>query len=228
MSAVLVCAARSLVPVWHSVTVAFSVRRVSSRPRARPTVIPRPMTVTSAPAMPPRSGAAVRDAARRARQRAGLAEHQLAEVDRVQPVRVLGRIHPVEHGVGVQPGRQRQLDDVPGAGRIGVQFVDHRLHLRLGRVGGQVPPDGRDPDLRAVPVLAVHVGAAAGIVADQDRAEPGHGAGRAACGGGSARGQRGHPLRQAGPYFRGQGLAVKHLCGHAPSFRVSGKSAGRR
>ena len=50
MSAVLVCAARSLVPVWHSVTVAFSVRLVSSRPRARPTVIPRPMTVTSAPA----------------------------------------------------------------------------------------------------------------------------------------------------------------------------------
>ena len=51
MSAVLVCAARSLVPVWQSVTVAFSVRRVSSRPRARPTVIPRPMTVTSAPAI---------------------------------------------------------------------------------------------------------------------------------------------------------------------------------
>ena len=50
MSAVLVCAARSLVPVWHWVTVAFSVRRVSSRPSARPTVIPRPMTVTSAPA----------------------------------------------------------------------------------------------------------------------------------------------------------------------------------
>ena len=50
MSAVLVCAARSLVPVWHRVTVAFSVRRVSSRPSARPTVIPRPMTVTSAPA----------------------------------------------------------------------------------------------------------------------------------------------------------------------------------
>ena len=51
MSAVLVCAARSLVPVWQSVTVAFSVRLVSSRPSARPTVIPRPTTVTSAPAM---------------------------------------------------------------------------------------------------------------------------------------------------------------------------------
>ena len=34
MSAVLVCAARSLVPVWHNVTVAFSVRLVRSRPSA--------------------------------------------------------------------------------------------------------------------------------------------------------------------------------------------------
>ena len=113
------------------------------------------------------------DPARRARQRAGLTQDQLAQVGRVQAIRVLGRVHPVEHGVGVEPGGQRQLDDVPGAGRIGVQFVDHRLHLRLGGVGGQVPADGRDPDLSAVPVLAVHVGAAAGIVADQDRAEPG-------------------------------------------------------
>ena len=42
--------ARSFVPVWHSVTVAFSLRRVSSRPSGRPTVTPRPITVTSAPA----------------------------------------------------------------------------------------------------------------------------------------------------------------------------------
>ena len=32
MSALRTCAARSRVPVWHSVTVAFSLRRVSSRP----------------------------------------------------------------------------------------------------------------------------------------------------------------------------------------------------
>jgi len=47
------------------------------------------------------------DAARRARQRARLAEDQLAEVGRVQPVRVLGRVHQVQHGVGVKPGGQR-------------------------------------------------------------------------------------------------------------------------
>ncbi len=37
------------VPVWHRVTVAFSVRRVSSSPSGRPTVTPRPTTQTSAP-----------------------------------------------------------------------------------------------------------------------------------------------------------------------------------
>ena len=51
MSAREVWPARSLVPVWHKVTVAFSLRRVSSSPSARPTVIPRPITVTSAPAI---------------------------------------------------------------------------------------------------------------------------------------------------------------------------------
>ena len=43
------CAARSWVPVWHSVTVAFSVRRLRMRPIGRPTVVPRPMTTASAP-----------------------------------------------------------------------------------------------------------------------------------------------------------------------------------
>ena len=38
-------------PVWHSVTVAFSERRVSSSPSGRPTVTPRPITTTSAPAI---------------------------------------------------------------------------------------------------------------------------------------------------------------------------------
>ena len=51
MSALRMWAARSRVPVWHRVTVAFSVRRVSSRPSGRPTVIPRPTTTTSAPAI---------------------------------------------------------------------------------------------------------------------------------------------------------------------------------
>ena len=163
------------------------------------------------------------DAARGARQRARLAQDQLAQVGRVQAVRVLGRVHPVEHGMGVKTGGQRQLDDVPGAGRIGVQLVDHRLHLRLGRVGGQVPADGRDPDLRAVPVLAVHVGAAAGIIADQHRAEPGYPAGRRA-----AAAAPPPAAASSARICRGGGLAVEYLCGHASSFLLSGRSAGPR
>src|SRR6478672_2075341 len=51
MSARRTWAARSRVPVWHRVTVAFSLRRVSISPSGRPTVSPRPMTHTSAPAI---------------------------------------------------------------------------------------------------------------------------------------------------------------------------------
>ena len=106
MSACRTWAARSRVPVWHSVTVAFSVRRVSSSPSGRPTVRPRPTTTTSAPAICDVVPAQQLDAAdRRARQRAGLAEHQLAEVDRVQAVDVL---------VGVDPRQQRELVEPGG------------------------------------------------------------------------------------------------------------------
>src|SRR6478672_6900718 len=51
MSAWRTSAARSLVPVWHSVTVAFSLLRVRMSPSGRPTVRPRPMTTTLAPAI---------------------------------------------------------------------------------------------------------------------------------------------------------------------------------
>ena len=51
MSAWLVSAGRSRVAVWHNVTVAFSERRVSSSPSGLPTVTPRPITTTCAPAI---------------------------------------------------------------------------------------------------------------------------------------------------------------------------------
>ena len=51
MSACRVSAGRSRVPVWHKVTVAFSERRVNMRPSGRPTVTPRPITTTCAPAI---------------------------------------------------------------------------------------------------------------------------------------------------------------------------------
>ena len=46
MSAFFVCIVKSFVPVCVRVTVAFSCLRVSNNPSGRPTVNPRPMTVT--------------------------------------------------------------------------------------------------------------------------------------------------------------------------------------
>ena len=174
MSAPRVCAARSLVPVWHSVTVAFSLRRVSSRPSD---AAHGDAAADRRSRRRPRSGRHTGAAVRRCRAgctAAGrLAEYQLAEIDRLQPVGVLGRVDQVQHRLRVQAGRQRQLDDVAGAGRIRVQLGDGILDLLLGGIRGQVPADADDPDLGAVPVLAVDVGAAAGIIADQDGAEAG-------------------------------------------------------
>ena len=83
------------------------------------------------------------DALGRARQRPWLAEHQLAEVDRLQAVGVLVRVDQAEHALRVQAGRQRQLHDVAGAGRVGVQLGDRRPRLAAARRGRQVPADAR-------------------------------------------------------------------------------------
>ena len=111
-------------PVWHSVTVAFSLRRVSSRPSGRPTVMPRPTITTSAPAIghvvPAQQ---LDDAQRGARQRRRGAEHEPAEVGRVQAVGVLVRVDQLQDRVLVDALGQRQLHDVAGAGRVLVELA---------------------------------------------------------------------------------------------------------
>ena len=74
------------------------------------------------------------------------------------------------------------------------------------RGGGQVPPDRGDAHLRAVPVLAGHVGARARVVPDQDRAETGHDA---------AGGERRHPLLQVRLDLGCGRLAVQDRRAHA-------------
>src|SRR5208282_2386760 len=75
---------------------------------------------------------------------------QLAQVERVQAVRVLGRVHAVQHPLRVEPLGQRQLDQEAGAGRIAVRVVpdQHRAQARrdaapgqLGHPAGEVLPD---------------------------------------------------------------------------------------
>jgi hypothetical protein len=69
----------------------------------------------------------------------------------------------------LRPLRQRQLDEIAGAGRVGVQVVDGRLDVGLGGVGRQIAPDRHDAHVGAVAVFAVDVGPGAGIIADEDR-----------------------------------------------------------
>jgi hypothetical protein len=113
------------------------------------------------------------DAARRARQRAGDAEHELAEVGRVQPVGVLVGVDQLQHAVGVDVRRQRQLHDEAGAGVVLVERDHRRLDLLLRRGGRELHPERGDADLGAVAVLARDVRVAARVVPDQDRAETG-------------------------------------------------------
>src|SRR5215470_16011990 len=158
------------------------------------------------------------DAMRRARQRALLAQHELAQVDRVQPVGVLGRVHQVQHALVVQPGGQRKLDDVPGAGLVLVELEHRLLDLRLRGVGLQIPADRGDAHLRAVPVLARDVRVRTWVVPDQDRAKPRHD---------PAGGQRGHPLLQVRLDLRGGCLPVQNRCAHRQQ-APSGRNAGPR
>src|SRR5215216_829081 len=69
------------------------------------------------------------DATRSAWQRARRSQHQLAEVDRMQAVGILLRIDQCERSVVIQAAGQWQLDDIAGAGRVGVQLGDYRGKL---------------------------------------------------------------------------------------------------
>ena len=69
--------------------------------------------------------------------------------------------------------RQRELDDVAGAGVIGVELIDDDLEFFLRDIGRQVLADGLDAELFAVAVLHLHVGLGAGVLADQDGGEAG-------------------------------------------------------
>ena len=183
MSALRTCAARSRVPVWQSVTVAFSLRRVRRRPSGRPTVTPRPTTTTSAPAI----GTSWR---RSSSTMPYGVQGSGAALPRTSQPRFVGCSPSASFAGSIRPrmscslicAGERQLDDVAGAGGVGVQPVDVRLDLGLGRGVRQVHADRGDAHLGAVLVLAGDVPPRAGVVADEDRAEPGDHAPLAECG----------------------------------------------
>ena len=76
----------------------------------------------------------------------------------MQPVGVLAGVDALQRGVLVEVLRQRQLHDVARAFGVGVELVDGLVELGLADVGGKVAADRIDAHLRAVGVLAAHIG----------------------------------------------------------------------
>ena len=131
----------------------------------------------------------------------------------MQTVGILRRVDALQGGVLIKVPRQRQLHDVAGAVRVGVEFVDGLIETLLADVGGQVPSDRSDTDLGAIRVLAAHVGLRAGIVTDQDRAQARRCTGR---------GQRGDPRGEVDEDLVAGELAVQGFCGHGYILHMNG------
>ncbi len=174
-SAVRVNAPMSSTPVCTTVTAALApCLRVSRLASGRPMVRPRPTITTWRPASATSWACSMlHDAVGCAGQRRRDAHDQQSQVDRMEAVGVLGRVHPQDGGLVVQPRRERVLDDEGVHRRVRVELVDHRLHLGLGGVGGEAAVDRRHAQLGAVPVLHGHVVGAGPVVAHQHGAQAG-------------------------------------------------------
>jgi hypothetical protein len=100
-------------------------------------------------------------------------EHEPAEVGRVQPVGILGRIHQLEHRVLVDARGQWQLDDVAGHGQVLIKAKNGGPHLVFGRLRRKIHPDRLDAELDTVAMLTGHVGERSRIAAHKQCAETG-------------------------------------------------------
>ena len=137
----------------------------------------------------------------------------------MQAVGILARVDPLQRGVLVQlTPWQRQLHDVAGALRIGVELVDGLVEGGLAGVGGQVAPDRGDADFRAIGVLAPHVGVRTRVVAHQHRAQPR----RAARGG-----QHRDPLGEVDEDLVARGFTVQRDRTHGPQSGMLTRTTGQ-
>ena len=102
-------------------------------------------------------------------------------------------------------GRQRQLDDVAGAGRVGVELVDHRRDVGLGGGGRQLALDAGDAHLAQSRCLPATYHRLPGSSPTSRVPRPGR----------RRRRQRGHARGELGADRRRGGLAVEDRRGHA-------------
>ena len=101
-----------------------------------------------------------------------LTEGKVTEVDGVQPVDVLGRVH-VGHRLGViEPRRDRVLDQVTVDSTVRIQLLDRLQEVFLFGGSRDAHVIRADPKSLARLVLAGHVPNTGGVVAHQDGAQP--------------------------------------------------------
>ena len=134
-----------------------------------PTSKLRPSMTTRAPAVStPASIKQPLAAQRRAGHEAARVAHgQLADVDRVEPVHVLGRVDGEHDRRFVDVLGRRRLHEDAVDRRVVVEPGDHVEQLGLGRLGGQFELDRVHPDLLAHAVLRADVGTRRWVVADE-------------------------------------------------------------
>ncbi len=163
-------------PVWHSVTVAFSLRRVSSSPSGRPTVTPRPTTTTSAPAIatPWRRSSSTIPYGVHGSGASWPSTSQPRFVGCRPSASLAGSMSPSTR-FSSRPFGSGQLDDVAGARRVGVEAA---------RPPPRSPPGSRSPG-RSTRIDSMPTSAQSlclpltyqrepGVVPDEHGAEPGH------------------------------------------------------
>jgi hypothetical protein len=136
----------------------------------------------------------------------------------MKPVGILLGIHPEQRTAEVQLGWQWMLNQKPVNSAITVEPVDGRVELALRRARGKLDIFGPKARAGASFVLLADVARTRGIVANEDRSEPGHNTERA-----KRLGSSGHSIHDgAGDWF-----PFEKFRGHGTSKWKPRRAAGK-
>ena len=145
-------------------------------------------------------------AKRRAGHQTAGAGHQPPRIDRVEAVDILGRINRGNHGIRIEMGRQRQLDQYAIHRRVGIERRHHSQQFRLCRGFGQHMLDGIQARFLGHFDFGADIDLRSRIGADQNHRKAGHRM--------MARQNIGCIIGHFGAQMCCNGGAVNQLCGH--------------
>ena len=167
--AILQYEARSFVPVWQSVTVAFMDLRTIRFTSGLPTMLDRPTMTTYAPFVTtPERLMSSRYSMRGAGKETGLLEHHSADVDGRKAVHILGRVDRRDDGLVIDMAREGKLDKDAVNRRIGIVRPDKGKHFFLSGRSGYAALETGHPGFYARLFLAGDVGDRCRIFAYQN------------------------------------------------------------